>query len=127
MIKYIYRTIIVLIAILSINMVNIRASEINISFNYPATGLRDPFVPSSASTPKQVEEEENADNILAQKHLKVEGILWDPNDPYVIINDNILRVGDEIEGIMILKIEKESVTFGYKDKTLVVPLIGKGE
>lgn len=101
------------------------ASELNVNFVYTETGLRDPFAPSDY----EQEEPNPADSndFLSQKSLKLEGIMWDPVDPYIIINDEILRVGDELEGITIIKIEKESVTFGYKDKTIVIPLIGKGE
>jgi len=103
----------------------VQASEVNVNFVYTETGLRDPFVPSDLVTNEALPKDSG--NFLSQKSLKLEGIMWDPDDPYVIINDEILRVGDEIEGVTILKIEKESVTFGYKDKTVVMPLIGKGE
>ncbi len=127
MFKGLLKILLIIFAIIYFGNLSVFACEINVNFNYPKEAFRDPFVPSDALTPKKQVEEENTDNILAKKHLKLEGILWDPQEPYVIINDNIMRVGDEIEGITILKIEKESVTFGYKDKTIVVPLIGKGE
>ena len=101
------------------------ADELKVSFIYNDSGLRDPFIPASFTTSEP--EPDKDENILSNMNFKLEGIMWDPVDPYVIINDEILRVGDELDGVTILKIEKESVTFGVKDKTIVVPLIGKGE
>ena len=104
-----------------------RAGEFKVNFIYSGAGLRDPLIPSEFGQPAAIPVNDDSDAILSSKNLKIEGIMWDPVDPYVIINDEILRAGDELEGITIIKIEKESVTFGHKEKTIVIPLIGKGE
>ena len=110
--------------VLTVTGIKLYAGEFKVNFVYNETGIRDPFIPSDANMPVKIEKD---DNILSNLNLKLEGIMWDPRDPYVIINDEILRVGDELEGVTILKIDKESVTFGHKEKTVVIPLIGKGE
>ncbi|MCK5706301.1 MAG: hypothetical protein KAI43_01515 [Candidatus Aureabacteria bacterium] len=102
------------------------ADELKVNFIYTSSGFRDPFVPSSYQSTEEVIEEDD-DDFLSRQNIKLEGIIWDPTDPYAIINDKILRTGDEFDGITIIKIEKERVTFEYKDKTIVKPLIGKGE
>jgi hypothetical protein len=103
------------------------AGDFKVGFMYNDGGMRDPFVPSSVQTKTTTKEEPVDDNIPGD--LKVEGIMWDPKDPYVIIRDEIYRVGDEVEGITILKIDKDRVTLKKKDRTIVVPLIPeeKGE
>ena len=94
------------------------ADEFKVKFIYRSEGVRDPFSLSDAVVVGKTVEK----NFLSEKNIKLEGILWDETAPYAIINDEILRVGDELDGVTILKIEKERVTFGYKDELKVVPL-----
>ena len=94
------------------------ADEFKVKFIYRSEGVRDPFSPSDTVIVSETVEKD----FLSEKNIKLEGILWDATAPYAIINDEILRVGDEFDGVTILKIEKERVTFGYKDELKVVPL-----
>lgn len=41
--------------------------------------------------------------------LALSGIIWDEKKPAAIINDNIVSVGDEIQGKKVIKIEKNKV------------------
>jgi hypothetical protein len=41
--------------------------------------------------------------------LSIDGIMWDPVDPAVLINGKILGIGDTPEGFKILKINKDSI------------------
>jgi len=42
--------------------------------------------------------------------FKVSGLMWDEENPQVIINNKISRVGDSVDGFIVEKIEKQKVT-----------------
>lgn len=43
-------------------------------------------------------------------NFKVSGLMWDDENPQVIINNRISKVGDSIDGFILEKIEKQKVT-----------------
>lgn len=43
------------------------------------------------------------------------GIIWDEENPYAIINGNVVRVGDVVSGSEVVGIERESVTLRKED------------
>lgn len=73
---------------------------------------RDPFAVGSAAA------ELSGDLVLT-------GILWEEGKPYCIINGKIAKVGHEIAGCKILKIEKDSVTVKVGDEVRVLRIGGK--
>jgi hypothetical protein len=73
---------------------------------------RDPFAIGSAAA------ELSGDLVLT-------GILWEEGKPYCIINGKIAKVGHEIVGCKILKIEKDSVTVKVGDEIRVLRIGGK--
>lgn len=73
---------------------------------------RDPFAVGSTAA------ELSGDLILT-------GILWEEGKPYCIINGKIVKVGHEIAGCKILKIEKDSVTVKVGDEIRVLRIGGK--
>lgn len=48
--------------------------------------------------------------------LQVTGIIWSTSGPTALINNQSLSEGNTIKGAFIEKIEKDNVTFLYKDK-----------
>lgn len=42
--------------------------------------------------------------------LKIEGILWNKTNPQAIINGRLVSVNDELQGLTIKKIDKDSLT-----------------
>jgi len=52
--------------------------------------------------------------------IDLKGIYWNPSNPLVGINNETYRVGDKIQGYVIVKIGKTAVHFKAKDGTLVV-------
>ena len=38
------------------------------------------------------------------------GIAWDENNPVAVINDEVVRVGDQVQGHSVVKIEQNKVT-----------------
>jgi hypothetical protein len=41
--------------------------------------------------------------------LKLNGIVWDEKNPYAMVNDKVVKVGDVIEGFRVLEIKQGSV------------------
>ena len=77
-----------------------------------ATGLawgRDPFTGGSAGG--------------EVSGFDLSGILWDASQPIAIINGQMLRVGDEVEGYRILEITRDRVTMsdGSEPLNLLIP------
>lgn len=89
--------------------------------DYLSENRRDPF-----ETPFKKEEEEkpgepgspetssSSDEILS--HLKVQGIIWQGRFPQAIINNQILKIGDEIEGVKVVGVDKDGVRLLFEDK-----------
>lgn len=80
---------------------------------YKSGKLRDPFQPVVTSEEKKVTPDKKVD--LKQPRfdfgkLKVQGIIWGGRIPQAIINDQVLTVGDTIEGAEILNIDKKGIT-----------------
>ncbi len=70
---------------------------------------KDPFIPLLGG--------KVYDDDAIKDKIKLEGILWHAKNPLVVLNGEILKVGDEIEGATIITIEKEKVVLSYNDKT----------
>lgn len=90
-------------------------------FQYDSRGKRNPFIPLVTSDGKllKLEAEENA-NV---EGLLLEGIIYDKNGlSYAIVNSNVVKVGDMLGDIQVLKIEPDKVTFIKEGQTLNVEL-----
>lgn len=86
---------------------------------YKSGGFRDPFQPPLVKQKKKATRVEQAKQVkkvdLLQPgsdigNLKVQGIIWGGKIPQAIINDEVFSVGDTIEGIEILSIDKNGIT-----------------
>ena len=87
------------------------ASE-ELVFIYDSHGNRDPFMPLLTKDGKPITVYGSISSI---DDVIVEGILYDPKSGSVaILNDTILKQGDSISGIMVKKIEKNSVVLSFK-------------
>lgn len=51
----------------------------------------------------------------AEQGMALNGIVWDEKAPSAIINDTIVRVGEEINGKRVMDIQKNKVTLSAKD------------
>ena len=54
--------------------------------------------------------------------LVLQGIVWDENDPYAIINDDIWARGDELKGFIVFEITQETVTLKKGDEVIDLKL-----
>lgn len=50
---------------------------------------------------------------LAQPNLEVNGIFYDDKEPYVIVNDKVVKIGDTIDGAKVIEIKPDFVKFEY--------------
>ena len=52
--------------------------------------------------------------------LVLSGIVWDAKKPYCIINEKVIKVGDEISGYKVMDIKKDSVSVRAGDQIKVL-------
>lgn len=79
---------------------------------YKAQDLRDPFQENIEEEPAQVEEQKIEEGKTTQPppSLVVQGLIWGSDLPQAIINSNVVKIGDTVEGAQIINIDKNGVT-----------------
>lgn len=91
---------------------------------YTADGLRDPFedylIEEAARAPQEELKEEV---LLPLPSLSIQGIIWGARFPQAIINNKVVKIGDTIEGVHIVDINKNGVAvfFGNQEYNLSSP------
>jgi hypothetical protein len=93
-------------------------------FIYNAKGKRDPFIPLVTPDGRllNLDKEEEA-----TKGLLLEGIMYDKYGiSYAIVNGRVVKVGDEVIGYQILRIEKNKVIFIKEGQPTEVELKKEG-
>jgi hypothetical protein len=50
----------------------------------------------------------------------IQGIVWNTEMPQAILNGQVIRIGDTIEGVKVLQIEKEGITILYRGEKLLI-------
>lgn len=88
---------------------------------YESAKLRDPFKAYLIKGEPSQAPRENADLANPEfdlSKLKVQGIIWGGRAPQAIINDQVLSIGDFIEGAKILSIEKKGITLSFNGAVL---------
>ncbi|MFC1657893.1 hypothetical protein ACFL1D_00755 [Candidatus Omnitrophota bacterium] len=104
------------------------------SVDYTASGLRDPFysplfapVEKAKPAPMSMSEGMPVEVVIPRKisemfSFSIQGIIWNSNNPIVIINNQVLRKGDTLivttgkgatEEVTVEDIVKDGVTIGY--------------
>jgi hypothetical protein len=92
--------------------------------SYTAYDFRDPFesyLPeeTSGEISEQAQaslETEKTKETKPLPVLNIQGIIWKGRLKQVIINNQVLKTGDAIEGATIIRIERDGVTFLYDNK-----------
>jgi len=111
--KYILVLLAIIFQLSAVGFRHTAASE-EAPFIYDSYGNRDPFMPLITKDGRPITTYAKIGSI---NDVVIEGILYDPQSgSVVIINDIILKQGDSISGIMVKKIEKNSVVLSFKDK-----------
>ena len=91
---------------------------------YTASDFRDPFTPQISiareeEKPRIVKIEPEVRRKISEIFsFTIQGIIWNPNNPMAIVNNQVLRKGDvllmqDTEEVTIVDIDKYSVTVGY--------------
>jgi len=80
---------------------------------YNSDLLRDPFLNPLIRIEKPAEEGSAAEGEAAAPTLVVQGIIWGGMFPLGIINGQVVKEGDNIEGAQIQKITKDGITASY--------------
>ncbi|MCM8799906.1 MAG: hypothetical protein NC900_04195 [Candidatus Omnitrophica bacterium] len=65
---------------------------------------------------------EDKDDTFQLSELKLSGILYDPLNPFVIINNRILKKGDCIKGVCIKQIFEDRIELDFNGKRLELNL-----
>ncbi|MCM8797471.1 MAG: general secretion pathway protein GspB [Candidatus Omnitrophica bacterium] len=88
---------------------------------YNADKLKDPFQKpytkkGTKPIPKPVQE-----TVKQLPPMKVEGVFWGGTIPQAIINGRVVKVDDEIEGALVVRIAKEGVTLSFAGQQITLP------
>jgi hypothetical protein len=101
--------------------VTVRRKEVQ----YKAQDLRDPF--ESFLQPKEVETNTQNKQEVPLPELVIQGITWGGNFPQAIINNKVVKVGDQIEGVRVVKIDREGIEVNFNNRQYSIPSpVGSG-
>ncbi|MBU4375891.1 MAG: hypothetical protein KKD29_00250 [Candidatus Omnitrophica bacterium] len=93
-------------------------------YKYYSKGKRDPFIPlvtGEVRTSLGLQAVEDIDDV------RLEGVIFDPNGKsIVVLNDEILKEGDKMYNVEVLKITKDSVTIKVHDRMHTISLVEEG-
>jgi len=91
---------------------------------YDSHGKRNPFIPASQVSSLAAGEGKDVDTSALETWFgqNLGGIVWDPENPYALIGDEIVAVGAEVRGCAIVEIKPEGIVFSYGKKRVEVPL-----
>lgn len=93
-------------------------------FDYNAKGKRDPFISLVTSDGRLLNLDKEEDT---SKGLLLEGIMYDKHGvSYAVVNSKVVKVGDEVAGYQVLKIEKDKVIFIMDGQSTEVELKKEG-
>ena len=83
------------------------------SFVYDSKGKKDPFLPGEFAWT-------NARTVAKLRESKLDGIVWDDTSPLIILEGNVLKVGDSYIGARVQSIEKDRAVFLVGDEKVTV-------
>ena len=52
--------------------------------------------------------------------LNIEGLIWNSDMPQAIINGSVVKIGDYIEGVKIVGIDKKGITIDYEGQKVLI-------
>lgn len=93
-------------------------------FQYDPKGKRDPFLPVLSEAALLEQSQTDISGKLSRlKKVEIQGILWDPESPLVMIGDEILEVGSTLMGATIKEIMKNEVVFELEGEQVTIKVI----
>ena len=91
---------------------------------YAAEDARDPMMAPSGALKARVSTRTDTEVAKPARtqlpNMWLSGIIWDPENPIVMIDGLDLRVGDKIKGAKIVEIRMDSVVLSYASKQFVL-------
>jgi len=93
----------------------------NSNIEYKAGNLRDPFQsPQKQKEPeKQMAERQMPERPLPT--LTIQGIVWGGKFPQAIINNKVVKIGDTVNEVQIVDINKSGVTVSFENREYNLP------
>lgn len=52
--------------------------------------------------------------------LNIEGLIWNSDMPQAIVNGSVVKIGDHIEGVRIVEIDKKGITIDYEGQKVLI-------
>ena len=90
------------------------------AFKYDSKNRRDPFIPLISESGGYASDAHEAS---AVEDIRLEGIVWDDvKGSIAIINGEIVKEGDAMGSIKVLKINKDSVVFDVGGESIKIDL-----
>ncbi len=83
------------------------------SFVYDSKGKKDPFLPGEFAWT-------TARTLSKLRESRLDGIVWDDVNPLIILDGNVLKVGDSYIGARVVSIEKDKAIFSIGDEKVAV-------
>jgi hypothetical protein len=112
--------------VLASSLLGVARADKKEKFIYDSKGKRDPFFPITSVREEAVKERTqylSPRQKLEKKGIVVTSIVWDPVNPAILINDDILEIGDTVQGVIIRAIEQDYVVFEVDGELVEVPLV----
>lgn len=91
---------------------------------YKAEGLPEPFQLKEEELEAPVKSGEELEAEAKLPDLTIQGVIWGSRSPQAIINNQIVKIGDKIEGVSIVDIAKEGLTVSFQGKEFKLPSPG---
>jgi len=93
------------------------------ALEYDADGYRDPFLRDERGERgvSGIEEKKLAAKTVSLASLNIQGVIWGGVFPGAIINNKVVKIGDNIEGMQITQINKDGVTLSYGNGLHTIP------
>jgi len=93
-------------------------------YKYFSKGKRDPFVPLATG---EIKTSMGLQAVETIDDVKFEGIIFDPNGKsMVVLNDEVLKEGDKLYNVEIIKIDNKAVTIKVNERVHTINLVEEG-
>ncbi len=112
----------ILLLVLFVLLRDLGSAQDTEGFSYKDKGRRNPFVPLVDKTGHYLSSIVGSQQ-LSVDVVKISGVLWDPQGrSSVLINDQVVGIGQAIYGFKVLEINQDSVKLLKDDKEYIIKL-----
>ena len=87
---------------------------------YNSHGKKDPFAP-----PEINDQGQGGAEVLSG--IKVEGIIWEKDNPLAVVNSKVVMVGETVAGVLVAEIKEDEVIFEINGRRFPVKLHNRVE